>query len=180
MAAWHQSRRADLGLRASGLLLCWISYAAIARLVALHVPPQSAEALAYGLAAIGFIAASGGSAMLFLGHHLFDEIEVSARWRRKPNSDPFFPLETTTVHDIVEPTMLVVGRDIDGSRTVRESAGLLLGRFASAQAAERFAQTEQRGRPAVSIATSAGSSRRLVGRLTLGSHRGRGLDAVKA
>lgn len=180
MAAWHRSRRADLGLRASGLLLCWISYAAIARLVALHVPPQSAGALAYGLAAIGFIAASGGSALLFLGHHLLDEIEVSARWRPKPDSDPLFPLENMTVHDMVEPTMLVVGRDVDGSWTVRESAGLLLGRFASARAAERFAQTEQRGRSAVSIATSAGSPRRLVGRLTLRSHRDQSLDAIEA
>lgn len=40
--AWHRSRRADLGLRGTGLLLCWLSYAALARLMAMHAPPHSA------------------------------------------------------------------------------------------------------------------------------------------
>jgi hypothetical protein len=80
MAAWHRSRRADLGLRALGLLLCCLSAVALGRLAAMHVPPQSAGAVAYGLAAAGAVAASGGGAMLFLGRHLFDEIELSARW----------------------------------------------------------------------------------------------------
>jgi hypothetical protein len=79
MAAWHRSRRADLGLRGTGLLLCWTSYGAIARLAALHVAPPSAGALAYGLAAAGFLAASAGGALTALGRHLFDQIEVGSR-----------------------------------------------------------------------------------------------------
>jgi hypothetical protein len=83
MAAWHRSRRADLGLRALGLGLCAVAYFAIARLVALAQPAQAAGALSFALAAIGFMSASAGSAMTFLGNHLFDEIEVSSRWQHR-------------------------------------------------------------------------------------------------
>lgn len=87
MVAWHRSRRADIVLRASGLLLCWVSYTAISRLITMHVPPQKAGVLAYGIAAVGFMAAGAGSALTLLGHHLFDEIEVSARWRGHPRPE---------------------------------------------------------------------------------------------
>lgn len=166
MAAWHRSWRADLGLRASGLLLCGIAYTAISRLCAMHIPPQTAGALAYALAAIGFLCASAGSAMVMLGHHLFDEIEVSERWRPRPRD--IFPLsESVKAMHIPDIAMLVVGKDADGSWTVRESAGMLLGRFPSAQAAERFAQIERRGRTTIAIATSAGVQPRMAGRLSL-------------
>lgn len=167
MVAWHRTRRADIVLRATGLLLCWVSYAAMARLVAMHVSPQKAGSLAYGLAAVGFMAASAGSALTLLGHHLFDEIEVSARWRARPDLSVSIPSGGNIEMDIREPAMLVVGRDIDGDWTVRESAGLLLGRFSSAQAAHRFAEAERRGRTSISVATSAGSPRRIEGRLTI-------------
>jgi hypothetical protein len=80
MTAWHRSRRADLGLRASGLLLCGIAYAAVSRLCGLHPSAQTAGAGACAWAAIAFVAASSGSAMLMLGRHLFDAIRVSQRW----------------------------------------------------------------------------------------------------
>ncbi|AXJ95504.1 MULTISPECIES: hypothetical protein [unclassified Sphingomonas] len=82
MAAWHRSRRADIGLRAAGLLLCWVSYRAILGLVALHLPTQRAGILAYALALTGFASASAGSALALVGRHLFDRIEVGPRWRR--------------------------------------------------------------------------------------------------
>lgn len=167
MAAWHRSRRVDIVLRAMGLLLCWVSYAAIARLVALHPLPEKAGVLAYGVAATGFIAASAGSALTLLGHHLFDEIEVSARWRGREDWNSFTPSEGFGEMDIPESAMLVVGRDIDGDWTVRESAGMLLGRFPSAHAAQRFAEAERRGRTSVSVASSAGSPHRIEGRLSL-------------
>lgn len=72
--------------------------------------------------------------------------------------------------------MLVVGRDVDDSWTVRESAGLLLGRFASAQAAQRFAEAERRATASTSIASSAGSPQRLAGRLSLASGRSRRIE----
>jgi hypothetical protein len=171
MAAWHRSRRADIVLRATGLLLCWVSYTAISRLVTMHVPPHKADILAYGIAAVGFMAASGGSALTLLGHHLFDEIEVSARWRGRPDLSVSFPPGGNIEMDIPEPAMLVVGRDIDGDWTVRESAGMLLGRFSSAEAAQRFAEVERRGRTSISVATSAGSPRRIEGRLSLACDR---------
>ncbi|MEG8038677.1 hypothetical protein QP166_04680 [Sphingomonas sp. LR60] len=167
MAAWHRSRRADIVLRATGLLLCWVSYTAIARLVAMHVPPLKAGVLAYGIAAVGFMAASAGTALTILGHHLFDEVEVSARWRGRPDLNVSTPSEGIIEMDIPEPAMLVVGRDIDGDWTVRESAGMLLGRFSSARAAQRFAEAERHGRTSVSVATSAGIPRRIEGRLSL-------------
>lgn len=67
--------------------------------------------------------------------------------------------------------LLVIGRDVDGSWTVRGSAGLLLGRFATVNAARRFAERERRARPALSIASSDGARPRLPGRLTLASGR---------
>jgi len=81
MGAWHRSRRADLGLRALGLMFWTVAYLAIRTLVGMRINPQSAGALAYGLATIGFLGASAGSALTSLGNHLFDEIEVISRWR---------------------------------------------------------------------------------------------------
>jgi hypothetical protein len=81
MAAWHQSWRADIGLRLSGILLGGVAYLALVRLIALPVAPHHADALAYGLAAIGVVCTSAGSACVMLGRHLFDEIEVSSRWQ---------------------------------------------------------------------------------------------------
>ncbi|KQU58810.1 hypothetical protein ASG67_16920 [Sphingomonas sp. Leaf339] len=166
MTAWHRSRRADLGLRASGLLLCAIAYTAVLRLSAMHISSQNAGAFAYAFAAICFLGASAGSALVMLGHHLFDEIEVSERWQPR-SRDTFLPPENSKVMNTTEPALLVVGRDTDGSWTVRESAGAMLGRFPSAQAAERFAQGERRGRTAIAIATSAGFQPRIAGRLSL-------------
>jgi hypothetical protein len=36
----------------------------------------------YALATAGFLFASLGSALAIMGEHLFDEVQVSARWRR--------------------------------------------------------------------------------------------------
>jgi hypothetical protein len=96
---------------------------------------------------------------------------VSVGRLRRPEPVPFFRSEGVSVMDSMEPAMLVVGRDMDGSWTLREGAGLLLGRFSSAQAACRFAHAERRGRPTISVAMSAGAPRRIQGRLTLGSGR---------
>ena len=165
MAVWHRSRRADLGLRAAGLLFCWSSYEAVARLVAMNTPPQTAGIAAFALAAVGFIGASGGSAFLLLGSHLFDEVDVSARWRPRPGSLQCSSLEDMLIIKSVQSAMLVIGRDVDGSWTVRESAGMLLGRFSSLEAAQRFSQADRRGITAI----SAGSPRRIDGRLSLSS-----------
>lgn len=167
MATWHRSRRAGIVLRATDFFPCWIRSTAVLRLAAMHVPPQKAGLVSCGLAAIGFMAASAGSAPAVVGHLLFDGIEVSSRWGDRSQTSVSLPQKGNIEMDIPEPAMLVVGRDIDGDWTVRESAGMLLGRFSSAQAAQRFAEAERRGRTSVSVATSAGSPRRIEGRLCL-------------
>ena len=102
MAAWHRSRRADLGLRASGFLLCGIAYTALLRLCAMPLAPDTVGALAFALAAIGLLAASAGSAMAALGHHLFDQIKVSERWQPRTH-DVILPIETATITDMADP-----------------------------------------------------------------------------
>ena len=82
MAVWHRSWKADIGLRLLGLLSCGLAWAALSHLFAMRPPARSPAGLAYALAAIGFLSASAGAALTFLGHHLFDEIEVSSRWRK--------------------------------------------------------------------------------------------------
>ena len=100
MVAWHRSGMADIGLRTIGLSLCVISYLAIAHLIALQPPPpeQAVGAESFFLAAVGFLSASAGSAMTCLGNHLFDQVEISARWgtgRRIPLDDTPQPLGNT-------------------------------------------------------------------------------------
>lgn len=89
MTAWHRSWRADIGLRILGLTLCAIAYQALAHLVGMRPPaaPHQSGPLAYLLAAIGFMSASAGTALALLGKHLFDQVEVSARWRILPREE---------------------------------------------------------------------------------------------
>jgi hypothetical protein len=57
---------------------------------------------------------------------------------------------------MAEHEIIVVGRDVGGAWTVRESSGVLLGHFISSAAANRFAFDEQRSRPDSSVALSDG------------------------
>ena len=83
MAAWPRSRRAAGALRGGGLILWMIAYSAMTHLRAGHPSPVSPGAMALALATIGFLGASAGTALVMLGRHLFDEVEVSARWRTR-------------------------------------------------------------------------------------------------
>ena len=80
---WHRTRGADVALRVAGLILCWAAYAIFGRLMALPVAFRASGVAAYALALAGFVGASAGSALALYGKHLFDEIEVSARWRHR-------------------------------------------------------------------------------------------------
>ncbi len=71
--------RTDLSLRAGGVLSLAIAVIAIHTLARLH--PQTG-ALAFLLATIGFLCASGGAMLVIVGHHIHDGVKVSARWRR--------------------------------------------------------------------------------------------------
>ena len=63
MEQWR-TRRADRTLRLLGLVLLAVAGVALRWLYGLHVPPQSAGVLAYGLAAIGYMAASSVAALV--------------------------------------------------------------------------------------------------------------------
>lgn len=82
MRDWHNNWKTDIGLRLCGLTSCGVSYLAIRMLMALRLPdsqlPQTA--LPFLFAAIGFLCASTGAGLLFLGHHIFDQVEISQRW----------------------------------------------------------------------------------------------------
>ncbi|WP_347090994.1 hypothetical protein [Sphingomonas parapaucimobilis] len=45
-------------------------------------PCRAGGLAGYALATAGFLFASLGSALAIMGEHLFDEVQVSARWRR--------------------------------------------------------------------------------------------------
>lgn len=75
----------DLGLRVTGLgslsiaRLSWHALRGLAGAGGFHHAPPLA---AFALALLVFLASSVGAALLALGHHLFDRVEVASRWRR--------------------------------------------------------------------------------------------------
>ena len=82
-AGWHRSHGADIALRIAGLILCCLAYVTFGMLMALPVGLRGSGVAAYSFALAGFVGASAGSALALYGKHLFDEIEVSARWRHR-------------------------------------------------------------------------------------------------
>lgn len=82
--------KTDIELRLCGAASCGVSYLAIRSLMALHLSESqmSQSALPFFLAGIGFLCASAGAAVLVLGHHIFDQVEISERWRTKPSAKP--------------------------------------------------------------------------------------------
>ena len=86
MQGWHHRRTTDLGLRLGGVALCGVAWLAIRTLLHMRLAPWSASPglLALGLAALGFVGASAGAALLSIGHHIFDEVVIGERWRTRP------------------------------------------------------------------------------------------------
>lgn len=82
MGTWHRSWKASIGLRAVGMALCSLAWAAIARLAS--YPPTAPGLIPYLLAGLGVISASAGGALAFLGPRLFTPVRVSAPWHRYP------------------------------------------------------------------------------------------------
>lgn len=81
--------RVDAALRLGGL--CLVGSAAYAICLLLDLVPQghprSATSWELILAALGFLGGSIGSALVILGAHINDHIEVSARWRVRSRAD---------------------------------------------------------------------------------------------
>lgn len=76
----------DLTLRAFGLLLLALGVLATRYLFHMvhMLPRHEASPAEMGLAAISFMSLSAGAALTSLGAHIFDEVEISARWARRP------------------------------------------------------------------------------------------------
>ncbi len=94
MRKWHHDWKMDIALRLCGSLSCGISYLAINALLALRIANGQLPdgALPFILAAAGFLCASAGSVLLALGHHIFDEVEISPRWRTPTIIDDDFAM----------------------------------------------------------------------------------------
>ncbi|WP_420138141.1 hypothetical protein [Sphingomonas sp.] len=68
----------DIALRSAGLaLLCLAAF--LGRLL-FGGGPHVAKLVDYPLAGATFLSASVGSALLWQGRHLFDQVELSSRW----------------------------------------------------------------------------------------------------
>ena len=145
MTEWHRTRRGDLGLRALGSGACALSYLSIRHLMALHdADPAhwSPDVLAYALTAIGFLGASGGSATTIMGKHIFDQVEISERWRRRPDGFSSSSIGPTGFQDpdlvnLSDPTAPGVWGRRDLS-VRREDANLFLRRSSASSASMRL------------------------------------------
>ena len=78
--AWHDRKYADAALRLAGLASLCVAALVARPLFAAADPQGRLRASAYLLALIGVISGCAGAAMTVLGRHLFDEVELSARW----------------------------------------------------------------------------------------------------
>ncbi|SOB88152.1 hypothetical protein SAMN06297144_3296 [Sphingomonas guangdongensis] len=163
MAVWLRKRQADIALRASGILLGWMGYLAFAELLHLHTQAHSANLIDHALAAVSFVAVGGAAALLLLGRRLFDEIDVSARWRPCADTPTMYLQEGSIVFKDAGPAKSRVSRASDGGWIVRDGANVSIGRFPSARAAYQFVQAQR----ADDCASPAGGANRVRGRLTL-------------
>ena len=82
MAERTMTWRQGLALRLLGVGLCVLAWRMIVYLMAMAGHGGRAGLAGYALATAGFFFASLGGALAIMGEHLFDEVQVSARWRR--------------------------------------------------------------------------------------------------
>lgn len=74
----------DIGMRCFGMGLIAIGIGAGHRLT----PARADDAIGFLLAMFAFLGLSFGALCTALGQHIFDEVEVSARWRSAEAADP--------------------------------------------------------------------------------------------
>ena len=98
MAIGNQRFAQGWVLRASGLLLLVIGALAMRHLFqTVHHGSRTGAALAEtGLAALGFVSLSSGSALTCLGAQIFDTVEIAERWRRWPAERVHIALATAS------------------------------------------------------------------------------------
>jgi len=76
----HERKYASLGLRLAGLVLLGLGALIWRHLFAVSDPAARFKVLPYLLGLIGIASTSTGAALAALGHHLFDQIDLSPRW----------------------------------------------------------------------------------------------------
>ncbi len=82
MRTWAGGWRGDVLLRVAGLMLIGLAAISINMLLRRHGGQRFDPSMAdIGLATMGFLGGTCGSAMTALGRHLGDEVEVGERWR---------------------------------------------------------------------------------------------------
>ena len=110
---WDRLPASRWGLRQLGVVLLLGAYAAgrhLTTIAASGHPPHQPPTV-YLFALIAFVCASAGGALLIHGHHLFDTVEISERWRRLPPAmrqlQPVMPPEELVA---IEATVTPIGR----------------------------------------------------------------------
>ena len=120
---WEKMPASRWGLRQLGVLLLLGAYTAGKHLLAIGAGHHGDQPpLVYCLALVTFLCGSSGSALVVNGHHLFDKIEISERWRRRPPAVPEMmpvapPDEQLETADI---EALILGAAIPSPDTMRE------------------------------------------------------------
>jgi len=78
---WHERKYVGLALRSAGLILIAIAWRLGHHIFAVPDPEAKLRPLSYLLALMWIVSACTGSALAVLGRHLFDPVELPARWR---------------------------------------------------------------------------------------------------
>ncbi len=85
MKQWYETRWAGWVIRIIGLgtiLLAWIIGQMLTQMVRSHALNQT-SLMEILLGMLVFLWTSGGMGLTLLGEHLFDQVEISERWRSK-------------------------------------------------------------------------------------------------
>lgn len=85
MAPWYERTGAKIGLRIVGLMLlisAWPEGGLLHRIV-LATPATDMSATEFLLAALLFLTASAGAALVVMGPRLWKPVKLSARWERR-------------------------------------------------------------------------------------------------
>ena len=79
--AWHERKYAGPALRLAGLALLALAVEAGRHIFVAADPTAKLRALPYLMGLIWIASLSAGAALAVLGPHLFDQVELPARWR---------------------------------------------------------------------------------------------------
>lgn len=82
--AFHERKYANLALRLTGVTLLTLAVLIGRRLFGVADPTATFRPSAYLFALIGMTSACSGAALAVLGHHLFDQVDLPARWAIHP------------------------------------------------------------------------------------------------